>query len=90
MSTPLLVVSGDQIRAARALLGWDQGHLAAAAGLSVPTVHRMEKLGPERCLLGNILKAQRALTAAGIVFIGPGERGNGGIGVQLRRDSGHG
>jgi predicted transcriptional regulator len=32
----------DQLRAARGLLGWSQSELAARAGLSLPTVKRVE------------------------------------------------
>ncbi|QSF55155.1 helix-turn-helix domain-containing protein [Brevundimonas fontaquae] len=36
------MISGQQVRAARALLGIDQKQLANLAGLSLPTVQRME------------------------------------------------
>jgi transcriptional regulator with XRE-family HTH domain len=36
------VITAAQLRAARALLGMDQRTLADAAGLSVPTIQRME------------------------------------------------
>ena len=36
------MISGAQMRAARALLGIDQKALAALAGVSVPTIQRME------------------------------------------------
>ena len=36
------MISAAQLRAARALLGLDQRTLAALAGVSVPTVQRME------------------------------------------------
>ena len=36
-------LTSEMIRAARALLRWDQAQLAAAAGLSLPTVKRIEK-----------------------------------------------
>jgi transcriptional regulator with XRE-family HTH domain len=36
------VVTVEQLRAARGLLGWSQSELTARAGLSVPTVKRLE------------------------------------------------
>ena len=36
------MITGPQMRAARALLGLDQRQLAQAAGLSLPTIQRME------------------------------------------------
>ncbi len=36
------MITGSQMRAARALLGIDQKALAELAGLSVPTIQRME------------------------------------------------
>jgi DNA-binding XRE family transcriptional regulator len=70
---------GTQIRAARALLQWEQADLARAAGVSLPTVHRMETLGPQRCTLPNLLKVQEALVRAGVEFLGEG----GSLGVRL-------
>lgn len=75
---------GTQVRAARALLEWEQADLAKAAGVSLPTVHRMERLGPHRCTLSNLLKVQNALKSAGVIFLpDDGE----GLGVRLRKPS---
>jgi DNA-binding XRE family transcriptional regulator len=41
------MISGRQIRAARALVGLSQEDLAAAAGLTVQTIGRMEASGAE-------------------------------------------
>jgi transcriptional regulator with XRE-family HTH domain len=58
-----------QFKAARALLGWSQAALANAAGLSPPSVKRLELeyLGVSE---ETALKACQALEAAGIEFIG--------------------
>ena len=37
------MLTSEQIRAARALLRWEQKNLAAAAGVSVETIKRLEK-----------------------------------------------
>ncbi|WP_298872730.1 helix-turn-helix transcriptional regulator [uncultured Bradyrhizobium sp.] len=64
-------VSIRQLKAARALLGWSQEDLAAAAGVSIPTVKRLEASdGP---LGGRPQTAEKlvvALRSAGIEFLG--------------------
>lgn len=62
-------ISGRQIKAARALLGWTRKDLAARSGVTAPTVHVIETdesnmgaLSPTRAQL------TRALDEAGIVF----------------------
>lgn len=70
-----------QIKAARLFLEWEQRDLAAKAGLSLPTIQRMEKLGMERSQAGNVERVQRALETAGIQFI---PENGGGVGVRLK------
>ena len=58
----------EQLRAARALLGWSQTELASRAGLSLPTVKRVEGgFGPNVSDEAR-LKLQQALEAAGLEF----------------------
>ena len=80
------MITGTQIRAARALLGWSQDKLAATSGVSLPTVKRIEARGDE--LGGRATTMQRiqvALEKAGIVFIT--DDNDGGRGVRFgRRD----
>jgi predicted transcriptional regulator len=76
-------VSIRQLKAARALLGWLQQDLATAAGVSVPTIKRLEAsegLVGGRNQTRN--KIREALEAAGIDFI---DENGGGPGVRLRR-----
>lgn len=62
-------VRAAQIRAARALIGWSQTKLAEAAGLSVPTIKRMEgAVGPGRSAADNVAAVVRALQLAGVEF----------------------
>ena len=63
------MISALQLRAARALLEWNQKDLARAAGLSLPTIQRMETIGLHRSSAGNVNKIQLALEAAGIEFL---------------------
>lgn len=80
------MITAGQIRAARALLGIDQRSLAETAGLSLPTIQRME--ASEGTIRGNIdslTKLVEALEQAGIILIGEGTNSHGGgRGVRLR------
>ena len=59
----------EQLRAARALLGWSQTELASRAGLSLPTVKRAEGgFGPNVSDEARF-KLQQALEAAGLEFL---------------------
>ena len=80
------VVTGEQIRAARALLRWEQKRLAETSGLSLETVKRLEGIvGPVSANTGTVAKLQAALEAAGVAFIPEGAyQGEGGPGVRLR------
>lgn len=81
------MITAPQLRAARALLGIDQRALAQAAGLSVPTIQRMERSdGVIRCNVDSLMKLIAALDQAGIELIGPGNvSSSGGRGVRLKR-----
>ncbi len=72
----------EQLRAARGLLGWSQSKLADRAGLSLPTVKRVEgDLGP-RVSDEARNKLRRALESGGVEFI---DENGGGPGVRLRK-----
>jgi len=81
------MLTGTQIRAARALLGWSAQDLADKAGVSHPTIQRAESHeGVPNTTAPRLFAIQDALQQAGIVFIGAGEASaNGGPGVRLRR-----
>jgi predicted transcriptional regulator len=80
------MITAAQIRAARALLGLDQRRLAEAAGLSLPTIQRMEgSAGQVRGNVESLVKVVEALEKAGIELIGEGATSaGGGRGVRLR------
>jgi transcriptional regulator with XRE-family HTH domain len=80
------MIAAAQLRAARALLGIDQRQLAALAGLSVPTIQRMEASGGVvRGNVDSLMKLIAALDAAGIELIGEGAISqDGGRGVRLK------
>ncbi|MES1199430.1 MAG: helix-turn-helix domain-containing protein [Pseudomonadota bacterium] len=75
-----------QLRAARALLGLDQKALADLAGVSLPTIQRMEASdGYVRGVVDTLTKVVAALETAGVELIGDyaGTTGTG-RGVRLR------
>jgi transcriptional regulator with XRE-family HTH domain len=68
------------------MLGIDQRKLAEMAGLSLPTIQRME--ASDSVIRGNVdslMKLVGALDAAGIELIAEGaQSGGGGRGVRLK------
>ena len=78
----MALVTGVQLRAARALLRMDQEPLAAASGISAATIRKLENSeGRLDGRLSTIRALQHALEEAGVEFI----PGNGsGPGVRLR------
>jgi transcriptional regulator with XRE-family HTH domain len=74
--------SPSQIRAARALLGWSQSGVAAAADLSIPTVKRAEADDGIRVSEDALVAIASALKKAGVEFI---VENGGGPGVRLRK-----
>jgi transcriptional regulator with XRE-family HTH domain len=81
-----LAVTSEQIRAARALLRWEQRQLAGASGVSLPTVKRLEgKPGELAAYDATAAKLRTALESAGVVFVD--ENGHG-PGVRLRKAAG--
>jgi transcriptional regulator with XRE-family HTH domain len=80
------MIISAQIRAARALLGMDQRHLARIAGVSLPTIQRMEaSTGEVRGTVDTLMKVIRALEGAGIELLGEHAPSAGlGRGVRLR------
>jgi transcriptional regulator with XRE-family HTH domain len=81
------MISAGQLRAARALLGIDQRELAEIAGLSVPTIQRMEASdGVIRGNVDSLMKLIGALEKAGIVLLSEGAPSSeGGRGIRLRK-----
>jgi transcriptional regulator with XRE-family HTH domain len=80
------LITAAQVRAARALLDMDQRELAKAAGLSVPTIQRMEaSRGVVRAHVDSLMKLMTALDAAGVELINEGVVSQGGgRGVRMK------
>jgi transcriptional regulator with XRE-family HTH domain len=83
------MITAQQIRAARALLGMDQRDLAQIAHLSLPTIQRMEASdGVIRGNVESLMKLIDALERAGVELINEGATSDkGGRGVRLKWSS---
>jgi len=81
------LITSFQMRAARALLGIDQRRLAELAGVSLPTVQRMEASdGNVRGVVDSLINIVNALDRAGVDLIGDNARSDtGGRGVRLKQ-----
>ncbi|MGB3245947.1 MAG: transcriptional regulator [Sulfitobacter sp.] len=80
------MITGPQMRAARALLSIDQKTLAELSGLSVPTIQRMEaSSGNVRGVVDSLTKVVTALELAGVELIREGSASTAsGRGVRLK------
>lgn len=78
------MISIEQIRGARGLLGWSQTDLAEAAGRSLPTIKRLENEDADGAKVSDDVRqaVQAALEKAGVEFI---PENGGGAGVRLAR-----
>ena len=84
------MITAAQMRAARALLGADQRTLAQLAGVSLPTIQRMEaSIGHVRGNVDSLTKVITALEGAGVELIGENTASPpGGRGVRLKAGDG--
>jgi transcriptional regulator with XRE-family HTH domain len=81
-----LILFGEQIRAARGLLGWSQTELAKKAGVAHMTIRRFEAHeGPVSGNISSLTRVQDALEKAGIQFIPPDEGGSFGVRLSPSR-----
>ena len=79
----LSMISADQIRAARALLGISAASLSERSGVDLRTIQRFEAAeGIPKSRSGTLERVKTTLEAAGIVFIGDPVTSPG---AQLRR-----
>ncbi len=80
------MLTAEQLRAARAILRWEQSMVAEKAGVSVETIKRLERddgpLGGTRA--GTLHAIESVFRAAGIEFI---PENGGGAGVRLKSRS---
>lgn len=79
------MITAGQLKAARALLGIEQRMLAEMAGVSLPTIQRMEASdGTVRGNVDTLTKVVDALERAGVELLYVGGRG-----VRLREKAGN-
>ena len=80
------MITAQQMKAARAMLGIDQRYLAELTGLSLPTIQRMEASdGVVRSNTDSLVKVVEALNKAGVELISEGATStDGGRGVRLK------
>jgi transcriptional regulator with XRE-family HTH domain len=77
----MTAISSEQIRAARALLRWEQRELADASGVSLPSIKRLETSpGPLAAQPRTVEAIRAALEAAGVIFV---DRNGEGAGVRM-------
>ena len=76
------MIEAAQVRAARALIGWSQAELAAAAGVPLSTVDRFETGRPTSSRPRQSQEWAARSNSAGVAFIA---RNGGGAGVRLRK-----
>ncbi len=83
------MITSAQLRAARAMLGIDQRTLAEMAGVSLPTIQRMEASeGNVRGVVDSLNKVLSALETAGIELIAENAVSQpSGRGIRLRTPS---
>lgn len=78
-----MFLTAAHFRAARAMLDLSQAKVAEAAGISLPTLKRLESeaSGPGKANSSNVEAVARVYAALGIRFLFP-ER-DGGLGIAL-------
>jgi transcriptional regulator with XRE-family HTH domain len=78
------MLTGEQIRAARALARMEQAQLASAAELSLPTIKRLEKTkGAISANISTESALRRTFDSVGVIFI---DANGGGPGVRMKNN----
>lgn len=71
-----MIVTGEQLRGARAMARIEQSELAQKAGVSVDTIKRLERtVGPISANVNTMASIVRVLEEAGIEFTNGGQPG---------------
>lgn len=74
------MLSAQQVRAARALLGWKQEELAKKAQIGLATIQRLERgSGPLMAHVSTAVKIETCLKQAGIIFVGADSSAGEGV-----------
>ena len=78
------MLTPEQLRAARAMIGWNRAQLAKKSGTSAKTIQDFET-GVSDSKQGTVAKWRRALQSAGVVFTEADESGGPGVKVRGKR-----
>ena len=71
-----MIITSELIRAARALLRWEQKDLAVASGISLPSIKRLESQpGPLAAQDRTVMALRAAIDRAGVEFTNGGQPG---------------
>lgn len=77
------MLTGEQIKAARALVRLEQAELATRADVSLDTIKRLEQMrGPITANTSTEAAIRKAFADAGVIFL---DENGDGPGVRLRR-----
>ncbi|WP_426227401.1 transcriptional regulator [Pararhizobium sp. DWP3-4] len=80
------MITSEQVRAARALLRWEQKDLAETSKVSLPSIKRLEgQPGPLAAQDRTVDAIEAAFVTAGVLFLDAGAMTEGGAGVRLKR-----
>jgi transcriptional regulator with XRE-family HTH domain len=79
------MITGEQVKAARKLLGWSQVRLASQSGFADATLAKFERGEIRPSVLG-LTTIKRALEAAGVEFTNGGQPGVRMRGIQVHFD----
>lgn len=73
------MITGAQVRAAKALIKWSGSDLAKNANVSISSIRRIESVDsiPDSTSVKVLNSIQKALEAAGVEFLGSPEDGPG-------------
>ena len=77
-----MLLTPEQCRAARALVGWSQDELSAASSAAKATIANFE-LGSRKPYARTLRDLREALEAAGVRFMAEGEQVPGGSGIRF-------
>jgi transcriptional regulator with XRE-family HTH domain len=77
-------ISPAQCRAARALIGWSREDLARASHVGFRTIVDFER-GARQPHGRTLIDLRRAFEDAGVLFIEEDQKGDGGVGVRLKK-----
>jgi transcriptional regulator with XRE-family HTH domain len=79
---PKRSITSEQVRAARALLRWEQKDLSRESGVSHATIRRLETIpGPLAAHASTLEKIRAAFERGGVVFI---DENGGGAGLRYK------